>query len=117
MAVAKPALPEKVQLGPYTYSVITDQLAFQKVQVEERELICGRQKTTSQEIHVNPEMAPDCTKDTVIHECLHHFFSVSGLRQALEMDDRTEEAIVNFLGGQVLSMLRDNPELVRWLTA
>lgn len=113
---AGPSLPAKVKLGTYTYSIVTDKGAFDRIQVEERELLCGRQLTTTQQIHINPAMGPDCTRDTVIHECLHHFFSTSGLRGENGLEMAQEEQVVNMLGSNILAMLRDNPELVTYLT-
>lgn len=59
-------------------------------------------------------MGPDATADTLIHECLHHFFRTSALTA---IDSGDEEQIVNFLAPNLLAMLRDNPDLVEWLTA
>lgn len=104
--------PAKVQLGPYSYDVVYNRAAFDRIQVEERTSLCGRQKLTDQKIHINPEMGPDATADTLIHECLHHFFRTSALP---DMDTEDEERIVNFLGTAVLAMFRDNPELVEFV--
>ncbi len=52
---------------------------------------------------------PDNVRDTVVHELIHHYETMLGLR--------FKEQQVRQLAVCVLQMIRDNPKLIAWLQA
>lgn len=69
--------------------------------------------------HPSGQCAETFLRDTVLHEILHACFHESNIRntmQALKRGD-LEEAIVGAVSGPLLSALRDNPALTKWLLA
>ena len=61
---------------------------------------------------LRPGMAPGFKRQTMIHEILHQVFTDSGAQ--IEKD--TEEQICRALEAGLYGVLRDNPDLVAWLT-
>lgn len=59
----------------------------------------------------------DLLRDDVLHECLHAIFRQTPMYKNDEEWAKQEEAIVMALAPRILALLRDNPELVTWLTA
>lgn len=60
--------------------------------------------------YIHDGLAPALEADTTLHELLHAAWSVAGLP-----DKATEEQAINSLTPIILCILRDNPDLVRWL--
>lgn len=61
-------------------------------------------------IHVRQGFAPDVTANTVAHEIEHCIYQFAGLRK-----DDPEERVVNAGTNARMAVMRDNPELFRWL--
>lgn len=60
-------------------------------------------------------------REVLIHEALHAAHVVSGLGQYPSPEktsaDEREEWVTTLLAGPMLSLIRDNPEAMAWLTA
>lgn len=55
-------------------------------------------------------------QDTLLHECLHAVLYLYGITTVLDIDEATEEKLVFQLATALLSLLQDNPKLVKALT-
>lgn len=59
---------------------------------------------------------PSCSfhaeRDTLLHECLHALFSTMGI----DMTDEAEEATICKITPGLLTLLRDNPGFVEYIT-
>jgi hypothetical protein len=100
-------LPEQVQIGSYVFDVKLDSGLS-------RSNLLGETHTSDQKILVHPMQHPMMLKETVLHELLHACFGVSSLTHSFSDDD--EERVVAILSPWVLMMMRDNPQLLAWLT-
>lgn len=98
-----PKLPSSITVGAYTYEVGVRETADEGSVVNE-----------SQIITVAPNRGPDATADSLLHECLHALFYISGTRAA-GIGTKTEEQLVTALSPLLLQLLRDNPKLVDFL--
>ena len=68
----------------------------------------GETLESAQLIFVRPA-GPDAQADTLIHECLHAIWS------QVRRNKEDEEEIIAALAPRILSLIRDNPKLVRFL--
>jgi hypothetical protein len=101
------ALPSSIRVGYRDYDlVVVSPLNA------EAEGAFGRHSSTACRIEVRTDTKPAETADTLIHETLHAVWNVAGL-QAKD----SEERIVTSLAHQLTQVIRDNPELVAYLTA
>lgn len=65
-------------------------------------------------IAIRPGMAPGPERQTLVHEVLHQILRQSGIG-GLTAED--EETIIRHLESGLLGVIRDNPELIRYLSA
>lgn len=72
----------------------------------------GQCLTEAHVILVDPEQPPDEMASTVLHEALHAIAAVYRLPEAF-----TEESMCRSLEGPLLSLIRDNPQLITALVA
>lgn len=89
----------------------TEHLSFED---EMSERLHGLSDASRAVIALRPGMDEGWTRTILVHEILHQVFQHSGMT-GLTSDD--EEQIIRHLQSGVLGVLRDNPELVRYLTA
>lgn len=107
-------MPETVQVGPIRFRVSTD---LDELRDAEERMNCGLDGVTSPHlglIQVNPRHVPDYQRSTVVHEVIHAVLKVCA---GAQLPDEIEEAVCRHLEGGLLGVLRDNPDLVAWLTA
>ena len=106
--------PKKIQIGPYNFEVSIDRAAMNDAKVESENIdAIGLCFPSQQILFVDPELAPDITKETLLHEVLHGIFYTASLGNAFSQDQ--EEQIVSGFSVTLLDTLRRNPELVRYL--
>lgn len=74
----------------------------------------GECNPTQLTIFLNPDQALQQMRETAVHESLHAMFFASGL--AAQMNDAHHEVAVTTLAPWLLMWLRDNKDLLKWLT-
>lgn len=103
-AAAKP--PASLTVGPYTYTVsLSDGL--------DDGLLRGCTDTDAHTIRLNRRNPPALQRSTLLHEALHAVANVAGIRD----EKLTQEAFISRIEAPLTALLRDNPELVGFLTA
>jgi hypothetical protein len=104
-------LPETVQVGPFIYSVKVDRQVMAIVDGS------GQWGGDSLEIWMSDAPHPVRVKETLLHESLHALWHLVGLNEPYPQEEKDSpgEDIINRLAPALLSLLRDNPELVEWL--
>ena len=113
--------PLSVKVGPVAYRVTSDPDEWMRAEHDtQRSGYYGITRNTQAVIYLNPEADPAVTRLTLWHETLHALFEVTmgspdwhGLGKT--HNDR-EESVIRRLEGPTLTVLRDNPELVSYLT-
>jgi hypothetical protein len=93
--------------------VTEDALEHAQAERESDKAILGQTDVNRLSIVLDPEQPPSLKRATFLHELLHAAFSAAGPRP----DSETEETVTRLLEGPLLQTLRDNPDLVRYLTA
>jgi hypothetical protein len=114
-------IPSTVQIGAVTYAVTIDPDAWMRYEHENQSKgEYGYTLHTEAIILLNPESAPDVARQTLWHEIMHGLCETTmgspnwrGL--GAEKSDR-EEAVVRAFESPTLLVLRDNPDLVAYLT-
>lgn len=107
-------IPRRIIVGPFVYKVSDDPVDLVIRCREESTDLLGHNSQRELIITIDPAQAPGQRRDSLLHETLHAVTQLTGL--ASEWGQETEEAIVNRLSPVVLSVLRDNPRLLRYLT-
>jgi hypothetical protein len=125
-------IPGTIRIGAVTYRVIFDvakiKAASASANFGDNEAWIAFSDHEKLIIGINPEHAPDANRISMIHEILHCALRQSGAHPntyadtVYEAHDRVaghtvEEYTVSAMTGPLLSVLRDNPELVAYLTA
>lgn len=86
-------------------------------------LICGVTMSSEGRIairlHHETGLASESTlRETLMHEIMHAAFHTSGLTHVIDdMGDDREEKVIAPLAGPILAVLRENPEVLAYLTA
>lgn len=107
--------PDKVRVGPHRYRIRYDKDAIDLKATEHNERrLYGLTEPTAQVIHIDPTLAPDQLRDTVLHEVLHACLSLIGADE--QLSPGKEERLVRALSPVLLQVLCDNPKLARFLT-
>lgn len=98
--------PTSIKVGPFHYRV-----------VEDADLVgrdrCGEIRYGTLTIALSPNTAPDRQAETLLHEVLHAVWEI-GLDVVSEPKHNTE-TVIERLSPHLLSVLRDNPDLVAYL--
>lgn len=101
-------MPRSVRVGPWDWAV-NDMSQADCI----RSGWIGSCYTAHLEIEVYPKLPTQKRAEVLLHEVLHACFEVANLKQH---DTLTEEKVVNGLGMTLLSVIRDNPDLIAFLT-
>lgn len=118
----KDAMPSTVLIGSVTYLVTVDPDDWLRVEHETFIKGCyGHTNHYRATIYVDPKLTPDVQRQTLWHEVLHALAeAVMGSPDwrglGTEKDDR-EEAVVRIIESPTMLVLRDNPDLVKYLTS
>lgn len=106
-------LPASVKVGNYTFTVH----AVPGHEMDKRQA-AGQFSGYAQTIDLRTDMGDANLRDALLHEVLHGVLYAHGLARVLELDaDGHEEKLVSALTPVILGVLRDNPALVKFLTA
>jgi len=108
-------LPSEVVVGPFTYAVLSDELAAAKAKADSESIDnVGLHDSAKQTITVDPAQGPDSLASTVLHEVLHAIWYGVGLQESDAKEQ--EERVVSAITHPLLDTLRRNPDLVKYLT-
>lgn len=110
-----PKIPTSVRVGSLTYTVSDDRTTLLERSVEDASRLMGQTDHAACTIVIDGQLAECQKRDTVFHEVIHTAVSTVGLSDEWGIDK--EEAVVRRLTPTLLSILRDNPALVAYLTA
>lgn len=109
-------IPNHIRVGPYRYTVYRDGSRMSDIRND-----CGEGNRVGQihfqklEIDIDPKLAHDRQVSAVFHETLHAAWHFASLHN-YEEGKITEEQVVCGLERAILCVLRDNPDLVAYLT-
>ena len=120
--------PATVAVGPFSYDLGIDPVKVSNKAVELGFDLLGYTDNTAQDISVAPGMGPLLERETVLHEVLHAVFAVTGSRELIIHDGQEEhpkkddpygleERVIRALCTTLFGVLRDNPDLVAYLTS
>jgi hypothetical protein len=102
--------PKVVRIAPYNWDVAWSRNTVLHFHPEED--ACGACDAASLTIAIDPGDAEDYNRATLLHEILHACLRSSDPA----VDDEQEEMVVAAITGPLLSALKDNPELIEYLT-
>ena len=108
--MAKPTIPGQIRIGPHTYEIRHDPETAKRVRAAGH---AGNSEANQLLIQLDTDQPHTQLADTLIHEALHCAWSQTSLPAGLADE---EEAVVLALSPLLLGLLRDNPELVAYLT-
>lgn len=125
-------IPARIKVGPLTYSVLTDADAI-KAASDSAEIEKGSEWSAFSDhdkliVGINPDNPVNCQQRDLLHELLHCCLRLSGVwpnqyarlvARAKHKDGgyTVEEFVVAAAAGPLLGVLRDNPDLAKWLAS
>lgn len=99
--------PKGVKVGPIYYEIVlSDGMLLPYANH------LGLTDNTKCKVNLSTEQAPCVLRDTLLHETLHAIWSTFGIGG----NEEEEEALIRRITPALLGVLRDNPELVEFLT-
>jgi len=120
-AVTPAEMPSTVLIGSIVYDVTTDRVDWLAIENSTRTRgFYGHTDHTIATFYISPDATPDVQRMTLWHEIMHGLTEVTmgspswrGLGE--EKSDR-EERVIRMFESPTLLVLRDNPQLVAYLT-
>jgi hypothetical protein len=115
-------MPASIRIGAVTYTITTDPDAWVRYEHEnQKKGYYGHTRHIKATILISPDSTPDVARLTLWHEIQHALCeTVMGSPNWLDLgqdkDDR-EETVIRAFESPTLLVLRDNPDLVAYLTA
>lgn len=109
-----PRMPRKLKVGPHTVNVLTDTARLEAAQEELGKSLFAFCDHNNMEIHIWPGLPASVARQTLIHELLHLIYP-GEVHSLFGNPGETEEFLVENLSGKLLSLLRENPQLTKWL--
>lgn len=125
------ARPRQIKVGAMTYRVLVDVKAI-KAASAEANLDAGTEWSAFSDhdslvIGINPNNPADTQRRDLLHEVIHCCLRLSGVwpnayaetvsKAGRDGGYTVEEFVVSAASAPMLGVLRDNPTLLRWLTA
>lgn len=101
--------PKSIKVGPYEFTLVKDKWLGPIAQN------AGVTGTDVERIHIATGLSKGMERDTVLHEALHAVWTQTALDR--KYDEEAEEEAIWQLSPRILALLRDNPELVEYLTS
>ena len=123
VAAPKPVpMPTHVKVGHLIYRVVVGGPEWAEARAEagdsDSARLVGHTMHSTQVISIAPGETVQMMRDTVLHECTHALVAALGnVVDAWDTDGNVEEHMAGFIGSGMTMLLRDNPKLVKWLTA
>lgn len=108
-------LPKFIDVGPYRYTVTTDELTRQRAQEASQSSLLGQTDHDRLIMILKSDQPNGLMRDTLLHETLHLVTGITGV--AFESGLDKEELLVRRLSPILLEVLRRNPDLVTYLLA
>lgn len=115
-------IPSSVKIGPIDWAVVVDAVEWMKAENEKRVSTdaYGYTEYLSGKLYLNPEQQPQIQRMTLLHEILHAAAeTVMGCPDWANLGEDVasrEEAVIRAWESPILCVLRDNPDLVAYLT-
>ncbi|NDC55599.1 MAG: hypothetical protein EBZ69_02125 [Alphaproteobacteria bacterium] len=106
MSTRPPARPSEVRVGPYLFRV-----EYREDVSDSEPDLFGITIPRDQRIIVSSRQTDQCERDTLLHEVLHAVFYASGLFREVDNEERVVAGVSTWL----LMVLRDNPQLAKFL--
>lgn len=106
-------LPSSIQIGPYTYTVSTDEHEINRVSVQDGVSFWGKIDHGKLTILVDETTHRTKQRAVLLHEVLHGCWEIT----VPQGEKFTEEQAVSMLAAPLLDTLRRNPALVAFLMA
>lgn len=103
--------PAFVKVGPYRYRVLVDSDKIREYEHERKGMFAGYTHVSASLIVLDPDVSSQFRRETLWHEVKHAVANVVGLEGKL-----SEEEVLQKVSPMELAVLRDNPELVIYLT-
>lgn len=97
--------PAVVYVGPVDYEI---------KQPKQFDLL-GETLAEQATIKLRRKQSESTKRVTLLHEILHAIFWESGYRQIEDMSAKREERIIQALAPWLVSVIRDNPDLVKYI--
>ena len=110
--------PKRLRIGPYLYRVVCGGERWEKIRADqESKDLYGIHLPHDLVIGLDPTQDPGVLRTTLLHELLHACFNLSNepFRRVSLKGMEMEEYIIGHLETTLLSVLRDNPDLVAFL--
>jgi hypothetical protein len=117
---ARPTIPARLRIGHLAYTVTVSDAEVDKTSNEEKTTLSGFSEHHRQRIVLREDNVPDYQAETLLHEILHQCLRVCGVNPDSDAKAGVadvEERTVSSMSGPLLAALRDNPDLVAYLTA
>lgn len=108
----RPEMPTEIKVGPLAYSVTADSLSQILAEHSSRSSLHGQCDNKALSIMLAPDQAPMAMKSTLVHEVLHAVISTAGF----DIEYEAEERLIRVLEAPLFQLIRDNPELIAWLS-
>lgn len=108
-------LPEHIDIGPFRYTITSDELARHRAQETAQTILLGHTDHDALTVILSEKMPDGLARETLMHELLHVVNEVTGLRT--KWGNAKEERIVRRLSPILLELLQRNPDAVSFLTA
>jgi hypothetical protein len=115
-------MPAGIRIGSVTYTVTVDPDEWIRYEHKnQKKGYYGHTEHSTASIYIGPDCTPDVQRLTLWHEVIHALCEVTmgspgWLDLGEEKHDR-EEAVIRAFESPTLLVLRDNPDLVDYLTA
>ena len=104
--------PQVVKVGPFLYSIFFDKEKLKQATLDHGSSVSGYCRKDKLEIIIDPDLDIQVKRETLWHEIKHACFAWV----AISIDSPTEEQIVCLTAPLELSVLRENKDLVEYLT-
>ena len=121
--------PRSVRIGPYVFKIVWTERSWNKYSAQAYRLVpkdydhyLASVFLRLNVIAVRSAKIPSLRvqKETLLHEILHAINVINGWPYSFTFDcpeDEMEEKIVSITSPTLFSVLRENPELLEWLTS
>lgn len=106
-------LPRFIDLGPYHYKIICDELTRLRTQEKILTAVLGHTDHDKLEIIINNNQPPSLSRETLFHESLHVVTEITGLRYS--WGATKSERFIRRLSPMMLELMRRNPDVVAYL--